>query len=378
MKTKVVVGSLLPIIIGMMTFGAMAQRVENDDMYFNSKDREKLKSEKLDVANSGKSVNDKIDSDYNTFRKKHFDKDEPETEVAKDATNPTDSYSARTVNPEYIARSNAEQASEDENYYIEGYTPPNVYDSYSASSYDNTGYNNYYNNGYNSNYGYGGYSSMYNPYYSCNPWMSPYNYNSYAPGLTLSMAYMWGSPWNSGWNYGMSYGWGNSYYNPYAYYPSYYSPYYYGNGYGYPTYYYGNDSSQPNYGKRPSRHSAIVAPTPRSSERVSANTTTSGSTGGRTRQIVDEYYVKPYKRTTTSDSFINSSTESSRYSRPTSSDYPATRTRDSNSSPTRDSRSSYSSPTRTSSPQISMPSRSSGSSSGGSSGGSSPAPRKRN
>jgi hypothetical protein len=376
MKTKVVVGSLLAT---MLTFEVMAQRAENDDMYFNSKDREKLRSEKVEVAVGGKSANDKIDSDYNTFRKKHFDKDEAETEVVKEATNPTDSYSARSINPEYIARSNGEQATEEENYYMEGYVPPNVYDSYSASNYDNTGNYNNYNNSYYGNYGYGGYngmSSMYSPYYNCNPWMSPYN--PYASGLTLSMAYMWGNPWNSGWSYGMSYGWGNSYYNPYSYYPSYYSPYY-GGGYGYPSYYGVVDASRPNYGKRPSRHSAIVSPTPRSSERVSANTTTSGSTG-RTRQIVDEYYVKPYKRTTSSDSFMNSSTDGSgdRYSRPTTSDYPATRTRDSYSSPSKDSRSSYSTPTRTSSPQISTPSRSSGSSSGGSSGGSSPAPRKRN
>lgn len=379
MKAKVmIIGSLL---VSVVAFEGMAQRAENDDMYFNSKDREKkLKGEKADASVIDK--NDKIDSDYNAFRKKHFDKNESETEVVEKTENPTDSYSARTINPEYISRSKAEESSEDEqNYYVEGYVPANTYDSYSASNYNN---NWNYNNGYG-NYAYGSpYSSLYNPYsVSCNPWMSPYY--SGAPGWTLSMGYMWGSPgWNSGWNYGMSYGWGSSYYNPYNYYPSYYSPYYYSspyyNGYSYPTYYYGsNEPSKTNYAKRPSRHSAIVTPTPRSSERVTTNATTSGGSNGRTRQPVDEYYVKPFKRTTTTDGYVNPASGSSRerYSRPTTSEYPASRTRDSYSSPTRetrDSRSSYSTPSRSSSPDFSTPSRSTSS---GGSGGSSPAPRKR-
>ena len=376
MKAKVVVGSLLAMMIA---FQVVAQRVENDDMYFNSKDREKLKGEKAEKPEV--SANDKIDSDYNAFRKKHFDKNEAETEVVTDTVNPTDSYSARSINPEYISRSTAEQASEDESYYVEGYVPANTYDSYSAST--NSNWNNY-NNGYygnNSYYGNNGWGSPYNPYSSaCNPWMSPY----YSSGMTLSLGYMWGSP---GWNYGMSYGWGN--YNPYSYYPAYYSPYYgansyYGSGYGYgyPTYYYGSkDSSRPNYGKRPSRHSAIVSPTPRSSERVSSNTSTSGS-NGRTRQTVDEYYVKPFRRTTTTDGYVAPATGDSgdRYVRP-SSGSPASRTRESSdtrdrssfSTPTRSS-SSFSTPTRSSSSEVSTPSRSSSPAGGGSS----PAPRRRN
>lgn len=371
MKAKVVVGSLLAT---MMTFQVMAQRAENDDMYFNSKDREKLRTEKGDA-----SFNDKIDSDYNTFRKKHFDKNEPEAEVVKENTNPTDSYSSRTINPEYISRSSSEQASEDENYYVEGYVPANTYDSYSASG-NNNNWN--YNNSYYGSYGYNSPSSaLYNPYCgTCSQGMSPYYYGG--SGLALSLGYMWGSP---GWNYGMSYGWGNSY-NPYNYYPSYYSSYYspyysgYGYGYGYypANYYVTPESSRPNYGKRPSRHSAVVTPMPRSSGgRVSSTTNADGNLNGRTRQPVDEYYVKPFKRTSSLDSYINSSNGGSRgsYARP-SSDYPASRTRDSYSSPARESRSSYSTPTRSSSSEVSMPSRSS-SSGGSSSGGSSPAPRKR-
>jgi hypothetical protein len=363
MKTRIVIGSLLAT---MMAFQVLAQGSENDDMYFNSKDREKLRAEK---GTASVSVNDKIDSDYNSFRKKHFDKNEEAAETVSETTNPTDSYSARTINPEYISRSNSEQASEDENYYVEGYVPANTYDSYSAND-NNNNWNNY-NNGYNGNYGYGSpTSSYYGPSYgSCNPWMmNPYSGGS---GLSFSLGYMFGSP---GMNYGMSYGYGNSYYNPYNNYPSYYSPYY--NGYGYPTTYYynGSESSQPNYGKRPSRHSAIVSPTPRSSERTRAIANSDGSTNGRSREV-DEYYVKPLKRATIIDSYINSSMGSSRerYARP-SSDYPASRTRDSyNSSNTTRDRSSYSTPSRSSSSEVSRPS-SSGSSSGRSS---APASRKR-
>jgi hypothetical protein len=363
MKTRIVIGSLMATI---MAFQVLAQGTENDDMYFNSKDREKLRAEK---GTASVSVNDKIDSDYNSFRKKHFDKNEEAAETVKETANPTDSYSARTINPEYISRSNSEQASEDENYYVEGYVPANTYDSYSANTNDNNNNWNNYNNGYNGNYGYGyPNSSLYSPYYgSCNPWMmNPYAGGS---GLAFSLGYMWGSP---GWNYGMSYGYGNSYYNPYNNYPSYYSPYYGGSSPGY--YYGGSESTQPNYGKRPSRHSAVVSPTPRSSERTRTIATNDG-TNGRSRQV-DEYYVKPLKRATIIDSYINSSRGSSgeRYVRP-SSDYPASRSRDSynSSNTTKESRSSYSTPSRSSSSDVSRPS-SSGSSSGRSS---SPASRKR-
>jgi hypothetical protein len=339
MKTRIVIGSLAG---AMMTFQVLAQQVENDDMYFTSKDREKLK-----VENATASVNDKIDNDYKAFKKKHFD----ENEEVVENTNPTDSYSARTINPEYISRSNSEQASEDEqNYYLEGYTPATTYDSYSSSNYNsyNSGnYNNYNNNWnnnngyYGNNYGYG--SSLYSPYYGyCNPWMSPYY--SGGSGLTMSFSYMWGSP---GWNYGMNYGWGNSYYNPYSYYPS----------YGYPSYYGSSEYSSGNYGKRPSRHSAVVTPTPRSRERVSSNT--SGSTNGRSRQTVDEYYVKPFRRTTTYERSADGYS-SDQYTKPRSTDN--SRTRESYNSNPRESRQSYSAPSRSSSGG-STPSRSSGSSS---------------
>lgn len=336
MNTRMVIGSFVATLIA---FQGVAQRGENDDMYFNSKDREKL--------NVTASVNDKIDSDYKAFKKRHFD----ENEVVEETSNPTDSYSARTLNPEYISRSNSEQASEDEqNYYVEGYDP-NTYDSYSSGNYN---YNNNWNNNnwnYRNNwYGRSAYDSWYSPYYGYrDPWMSPYY--SGGSGWTLSLNYTWGNAWNPGCNYGAGYGWSNSYYNPYSYYPSYYS------NYGYPTSYYygGSEPSRANYGKRPSRHSAVVTPTPRS---ISSNS--SGSISGRTRQTSDEYYVKPSRRTATFENTDESTRD--RYTKPSSTDNSRSRTRESYNN-TRDSRPTYSTPSRSSSPSRSTPSKSSGSSS---------------
>jgi len=342
MKTRIVIGGLL---VSMLGFNVSAQQAENDDLYFKSKDREKLKAETASA-----SINDKIDNDYKAFKKKNFDENADEEIAAP--VNPTDSYSARNVNPEYISRSNSAQASEDEqNYYVEGYAPANTYDSYSGGTYNN--YSNNLNSNYqNSYYGPSSYNSWYSPYYgSCNPYMSPYY--SASPGWTMSLSYGWGNMWSPGMSYGMGYGWGNSYYNPY----SYYSPY--NSYYGYPSYYnnggYYSDTAKPNYGKRPSRHSAVVTPTQRPTRGTTAN---NGTTNGRTRQTSDEYYVKPFKRTSTLENTTRETTRY-RYTSPTESN----RTRDSYNSNSRESRTTYSTPSRSSSVGSSTPSRSSSGSS---------------
>jgi hypothetical protein len=345
MKTRIVIGGLLA---SMMALQVSAQ--ENDDLYFKSKDREKLK-----VENATASVNDKIDKDYKAFKKKNFDENIEEEVAVTTSVNPTDSYSARTINPEFISRSNSAQASEDEqNYYIEGYTPVNTYDSYSAGNYNNLN-----SNYQNSWYGSSAYNnSWYTPYYGyCNPYMSPYY--SASPGWTMSLGYTWGNMMSPGWSFGIGYGWGGSYYNPY----SYYSPYGYGNYYGYPSYYnnggYYSEASKPNYGKRPSRHSAVVTPTQRSTQRIT--TANNGSPSGRTRQSSDEYYVKPSRRTPAFDN-TSGTYSRDRYTRPTESSNP-TRTRETYNSNSRESRTTYSTPSRSSSVGGSTPSRSSGSSS---------------
>jgi hypothetical protein len=309
--------------------------VENDDMYFNSKDREKLKS----VEAEG------VLQTYSSPKRK---KGAEQVQVieAEETLNPTDSYSARSINPEYISRSNSAQAGTDEqNYFVEGYTP-NTYDSYSATKYNtNTNPNNFNNNlGYANNY----YGNYYNPYdynrygYGYNNpygmYGSPYSYGS---GWTLSLGYYSGC--GGAWNYGMNYGWGNSYaYSPY------YSPYY--GGYNY----YGgsNENSRVTYGKRPSRHSAVVTPT---QQRVVQTNSASTNTSGRMRQTSDEYYVKPARRTSNSDWSTISNTNSGNNSN-------GSRTRSTYSTPSRSSGNSYSTPSRSS---YSSPARSGGGSSGG-------------
>lgn len=360
MKTRIVIGGLL---VSVLTLNVSAQQAENDDMYFKAKDREKLRAE-----NAVASINDKIDNDYKAFKKKNFD--EPtveETATSPSAVNPTDSYSARTINPEYISRSNSAQAGEDEQtYYVEGYAPANTYDSYSGGTYNN--YSNNLNPNYqNSWYGSSAYNSWYSPYYGyCNPYMSPYY--SATPGWTMSLGYTWGNMYNPGMGFGMGYGWGSSYYNnPYYYNPYHsYSPYGY---YGYPTYYnnggYYSEASKPNYGKRPSRHSAVVTPTQQSRQRVA--TTNNGTPNGRSQQTADEYYVKPYKRSSSTFDNTTGGYTRDRYTSPTESASP-TRTRESYNSNSRESHTTYSTPSRSSSggSYTPSPSRSSSGSSSGS------------
>ena len=350
MKTRIVIG-----ILGLTLAGSIVMAQENDDMYFNSKDRQKQKAESVATT----SVNQKIDDDYNTFRKKHFDQDEKEV---AETSNPTDSYSARTINPEYISRSNSEQASEDEqNYYEEGYAAT-TYDAYSSN---NNGYNNY-NGGssWNGNYGYynNPYSYSYNNPYS---YYSPYN-SIYPSNSFYSPYYGYGyNPWmsphgGSGWGISMSYSFGSPYYySPFGY-SGYYSPY--SSGWGYPgSYYYsGSEASRVHYGKRPSRHSAIVLPTRQRPEREVTANTNGRTSNSRTRPASDEYYVKPFKRTSTFDRTINSTTGT--YSRDQYTTKPSSdrsRFSESSSQP----RPSYSAPSRNRSLSSgSAPARSSGSS----------------
>lgn len=337
MKTRIVLAGLLAT---MMVLEASAQRAEIDDMYFRGKDREKNKSIEAEAAYASAKQNQKAE--------------EAVTEEVDNA-NPTDSYSARNVNPEYVSRSNSEQASEDEsNYYLEGYTRSstdtnNSYYNNNNSYYNNTNWarNSYYANSvWNSPYyGYGYSNSLYSSYGS---------YGYYDPWMTSSYG------WSSGWSISLTYG---NYYSPWGYgysYPYYY--YYYGYGYSYPNYYYGGNyynyessASRVNYGKRPSRHSAVVTPTERtvSGSRTGDNTTTvTGRT--RTAQTQDDYYVKPARRTSTFNSGTTPSSNTSRFSTPSTTQQNRTRNL-------------FSQPSQTQTPSYApSPSRSS---SGGSSGG---------
>lgn len=400
---------LLSLGVTLSALNVVAQ-VEDDDMYFTAKDREKLRAAQASEAASIPT--------YSSFSSNEaVEPEEAET------VNPTDSYSSRDTNPEFAARSIAETAQEDEaNYFVNDYqyaaarNLQNFNDSYSSWSNNpmyNTSYYGSTMNNWNSPY-YGSNSGFYSP------WGNPYWGSS---GWSMSMSYGWGS----GYGYGHPYGYGyNPYgygygYNPYGYYPygAYYGGGYYGSGYGcgYPgtIVVVNNSSSDYNprvtYGKRPTRGSAQVSPrisdyTGRSSRTRVASTpaTPENSTSGRvstntppTRTTRNsgqtEYYSRSWKsrvaNPSTSGSNSNgwsgytgdNSDNNSRFSRSSNSGSTYTPSRNSGNSgstsdynpPSRSSSSgsgsSYTPPSRSSSSgsgsSYSPPSRSSGSSSGG-------------
>ncbi|HZB14107.1 MAG TPA: hypothetical protein VE467_13805, partial [Chryseolinea sp.] len=155
MKRKV---TLLAVVSMLFTFVASAQEIENDDMYFNSKDRAKVKASKASEAS------------YASIKKTN------KQAIPEEALNPTDSYSARNVNPEYEARSNSETAQADNQDYFD-----NSYQYNNANNFNN--WNSNFNDRYNSPW-YGG--NYYDPY--INSWNSPYYGSRYDS---------WGNPWSN-------------------------------------------------------------------------------------------------------------------------------------------------------------------------------------
>ena len=204
MKTNVMIMAMV-----MMGGAINAQQVEIDDMYFTAKDRAVL------TALHAPKVKE---------QSKFLEQSVP--------LNPTDSYSARNVNPEYISRSKMDPNSQVASapYFIPNYQPVSVNQqirNYTGNSY----WSNYssWNNPYNVTYGF----NSVNPY----SWMYPYNswgfnnyyYSPWSSWLTMSMGFgyggwnTWGSPawgmWNNpyGWNtMSSNWGWNNWGWNPWG------------------------------------------------------------------------------------------------------------------------------------------------------------------
>ena len=248
MKTKLF---FLPILALTATLSVSAQQIENDDLYFNSKDRAKQKSsyQASLTANS---------------------------EVVAKGIKSSDQYSGRTINPEYTSRLNANSNA------IQGSTNPYFDSDYQSNSGNNSGYYNGFNNSYYGN-------SFNNPYYG-NSWSNPYsNLYGYSGMNGMYGSGMYGyNPYSSfyssyspyGFSSGLSIGltFGNAFYSPYYGYNS--MMYGYGGGFGgynpyYPYGYYpstiiinnGDNGSNIVYGKRSSRSSmggnSVMVPTTR-------------------------------------------------------------------------------------------------------------------
>lgn len=329
------------LIVSLMAgFALTTWAQEYDDMYFNSSDRAKVNAQKPTETYAA-----------NKTTKKN--KQESEEVYA----NPTDSYSARNINPEYTSRSVSQVAKEDEqDYYL------NNYQYSTANKYSN--WNNNYNSWNNSSW----YNSgWYGPSYGA--WNSPY-YNPYASWYGNSFyndpfynPYYYGSPWGgTGFSWGMSYAWGNPYY-AYSPYSSWGNPWGWGMGFGfgaqvcsgwyYPPYnsivVVNGDSRGPAYGKRSSRSTSNTTYTRNSGRNTTVHTPTStpgqyytgsrSSSGGRvatpstststnTRQ--DEYYNRSWSRVTQQRS-SSSSSQSSGWDQPSNSSSRSSYNQNSNS-----------------------------------------------
>src|SRR5258706_13365567 len=152
MKNK----SGIVIALMMMAASAAYSQVEVDDMYFNSKDREKLAASK---PVSFATVSQADDARLGT---------------STPSVNPTDSYSGRGENPDY---SSSGGSSSDPQYFVSNYQPTGVNQSLS-NGYSGYG-NSYYGNSYNP-YGYGMNSMYGNPYSS---FYSPFSSMGYGMGM---------------------------------------------------------------------------------------------------------------------------------------------------------------------------------------------------
>lgn len=350
MKIK---GILLATISLVGISGALAQDVEYDDMYFNSEDRAKLKSQQS------------VEMAYNTPKKSTRLVDNERYENI----NPTDSYSARNVNPEYTSRAQTQSAqAEEEDYFVTNYQ----YNRNELNNWNNN-FNNWYNSSwYRPNYYGPGINTWNTPYYGYNSWNSPWFDPYWAHnGWSSSFSFHYGNSWNYGWGGRYNY-WNRPYYgwDPYG------MAYGYGMGglgmgygLGYGGAYWNNyrypgtiivvNQGERNgrgvvYGKRPTRGTSIVSDRSNVRSRTGVtNTVRSDNSSGRVSsqgRKQEEYYNR--YRTQRSTNATYDSRSNTQYNRTRASDYNSSwnRSTDRSSSPSYSpSRSSSGAGTRTSS-----------------------------
>ncbi len=186
--------------------GIWAQGIEYDDMYFTAEDRAKLRAQRATELGYRISARSEKSYDYEDF------------------TNPTDSYSARNVNPEYTARAHSKTAAEaEQDYYVENYQ----YNRNKLNNWNNN-FNDWYSNPwYRTNYFGPVINNWHSPYYGYNSWNSPWYDPFWAyNGWSSSFSFHFGSAWNYGWGGYYNY-WNRPYY---GWDPFYYDPFYRGLG----------------------------------------------------------------------------------------------------------------------------------------------------
>jgi len=309
--------------------GALAQAIEYDDMYFNADDRAKLKTQHATDLASNRPV-----------KAKSIDYYEEEN------VNPTDSYSARNVNPEYTSRSHTQTAQADEaDYFVSNYQ----YNKLNELNNWNSNFNNWYSNSwYRPNYYGPAMNSWNSPYYGGNNWNSPW-YDPYwaNTGWSSSFGFHYGRGWNYGWG-GNYNSWNRPFYgwDPYG---MAYSGYGLGYGGGYWNNYrypgsimvINNRESGRNvvYGKRPTRGTTIVSDRSNIRSRSSVtNSVRNDNSSGRistqsTKQA--EYYNRYNRQRSTSNSTYDnrSNTQYNRSNSWNNSSWNSNNGRSTNSSP---------------------------------------------
>ena len=300
MKTK---GMLLATLSILGFSGAFAQAVEYDDMYFNADDRAALKAQTA-IAYSAPEKNNKFDAVED-----------------RESVNPTDSYSARNVNPEYTSRAQSQSAeAEEQDYFVTNYQ----YNRIQQLTNSNNSYNNWYNNQwYRSGYYGAGINSWNSPYYGYNgyssPWYDPFwAYN----GWSSSFSYSYGPSWNYGWGGSYNY-WNRPFYGWDSYYGG--GGWYgggYWNNYMYPGTVIVINQNENNrrgvvYGRRPTRGTSMVSGRSSVRSRTDVNNSirtdnSNGRTSSSGRQ--PEYYNRYHRSDggSTSDYGSRSSTEYNR------------------------------------------------------------------
>ncbi|MEJ1238948.1 hypothetical protein WBG78_12515 [Chryseolinea sp. T2] len=265
----------------------MAQSIEYDDMYFNGKDRKKLKEKEASEQAA-----------FSQSPASRHNKSNGGGEVYADNSDATTSYSARNQNPEFTSRSKSKAATDEDDYYSSSYS--SSYNKSSGYSQFNNSYGNWYNSPWVANNYWG--SSIYGwntPYYGSyydswgNPWMNPY----YGSGWSTSFSfYGGGNPYGygmmNGVSFGLAYAFGNPYHNSWSGwgYP-YSSAYGYGSPYGYGGYGYGGGSYYNNggytiidngqnyaYGKRGTSNGAVTRR--QATTRPNVQPVTSGTNNG--------------------------------------------------------------------------------------------------
>jgi len=221
-RRKIKILSLAIIVIMIASANVSFSQDEYDDMYFNPKDRKEVKFTE-EVTNSNVSTNN--------FESKAIAKNTTKSDVINPTYSPSEygdleeNYSAKNVNPEYIARyknnpkgsAGNEEVAEGDSYYDDYYERTVMPgETEKGSNQGKYAYPSSYYGGYNAatrtrmyanprmmSYGMGGYP--YDPFYG----------GGYGSGWNLGLGYTFGYMPGFSMNLGYSSGWG---YNPYGFY----------------------------------------------------------------------------------------------------------------------------------------------------------------